>query len=341
MAWDNLAMRAMLLEGPAPITASPLRLATIALPEPGPGEVRIAVRACAVCRTDLHLVEGDLPLSRRPLVLGHQGVGVVEALGDGATRFRRGDRVGLAWLRSTCGACRFCAAGRENLCEAATYTGWTHDGGYAEACCVPEAFAYALPAVWTDVEAAPLLCAGIIGYRALRRSEVARGGTLALYGFGSSAHVTLQIARHWSCEVFVSTRDAGHRALARELGAAWVGGPGERLPAPASAAIIFAPAGELVPVALRDLDKGGTVALAGIHMSEIPALAYGDLYHERAIRSVTASTRADGAELLAEAARIPIRPTIARFPLEDANYALALLKAGRLTGTGVLVPSGV
>jgi alcohol dehydrogenase, propanol-preferring len=330
-------MRAMLLEGPAPIAASPLRLATIAMPEPAPGEVRIAVRACAVCRTDLHLVEGDLPLSRRPLVLGHQAVGVVEALGDGATRFRRGDRVGLAWLRSTCGACRFCAAGRENLCEAATYTGWTHDGGYAEACCVPEAFAYALPAVWTDVEAAPLLCAGIIGYRALRRSEVARGGTLALYGFGSSAHVTLQIARHWSCEVFVSTRDARHRALARELGAAWVGGPGERLPAPASAAIIFAPAGELVPVALRDLDKGGTVALAGIHMSELPAMAYEPhLFWEKTLRSVTANTRADGEALLAEAAAIPLRPRVTRHPLDAANRVLADLRGDRLQGTAVL-----
>jgi propanol-preferring alcohol dehydrogenase len=330
-------MRAMLLEGPAPIAASPLRLATIAMPEPAPGEVRIAVSACAVCRTDLHLVEGDLPLSRRPLVLGHQAVGVVEALGDGATRFRRGDRVGLAWLRSTCGACRFCAAGRENLCEAATYTGWTHDGGYAEACCVPEAFAYALPAVWTDVEAAPLLCAGIIGYHALRRSEVARGGTLALYGFGSSAHVTLQIARHWGCEVFVSTRDAGHRALARELGAAWVGGPGERLPAPASAAIIFAPAGELVPVALRDLDKGGTVALAGIHMSELPAMAYEPhLFWEKTLRSVTANTRADGEALLAEAAAIPVRPRVTRHPLDAANRVLADLRGDRLQGTAVL-----
>ena len=330
-------MRAMLLEGPAPIAASPLRLATIAMPEPAPGEVRIAVRACAVCRTDLHLVEGDLPLSRRPLVLGHQAVGVVEALGDGATRFRRGDRVGLAWLRSTCGACRFCAAGRENLCEAATYTGWTHDGGYAEACCVPEACAYALPAVWTDVEAAPLLCAGIIGYRALRRSEVARGGTLALYGFGSSAHVTLQIARHWGCEVFVSTRDARHRALARELGAAWVGGPGERLPAPASAAIIFAPAGELVPVALRDLDKGGTVALAGIHMSELPAMAYEPhLFWEKTLRSVTANTRADGEALLAEAAAIPLRPRVTRHPLDAANRVLADLRGDRLQGTAVL-----
>ena len=330
-------MRAMLLDGPAPIAGSPLRLATIATPEPRPGEIRVAVRACAVCRTDLHVLEGDLPLTRRPLVLGHQAVGVVEALGDDATRFRLGDRVGVAWLRSTCGICRFCAAGRENLCEMATYTGWTHDGGYAEACCVPEAFAYAIPPAWSDVEAAPLLCAGIIGYRALRRSEVTPGGTLALYGFGSSAHVTLQIARHWGCEVFVSTRDARHRSLARELGAAWVGGPGERLPVPASAAIVFAPAGELVPVALRDLDKGGTVALAGIHMSEVPAMAYEPhLFWEKTVRSVTANTRADGEALLAEAAAIRLRPRVSRHPLDAANRVLADLRGDRLQGTAVL-----
>ena len=336
-AWDNLDMRAMLLDGPAPIGSSPLRLALIAPPEAAPGEIRVAVHACAVCRTDLHLVEGDLPLSRRPLVPGHQAVGVVDALGDGVTRFRRGDRVGLAWLRSTCGSCRFCTAGRENLCEASTYTGWTHDGGYAEACCVPEAFAYPIPSVWTDLEAAPLLCAGIIGYRALRRTEVPRGGRLALYGFGSSAHVTLQVARHWGCEVFVSTRHARHRALARELGAAWVGGPGERLPAPASGAIIFAPAGELVPVALRDLDKGGTLALAGIHMSDVPAMAYEPhLFWEKTVRSVTANTRADGEALLAEAAAIPLRPRVTSRPLDAANRVLADLREDRLEGTAVL-----
>jgi propanol-preferring alcohol dehydrogenase len=336
-AWDNLDMRAMLLDNPAPIASSPLRLATIVPPEPAPGEIRVAVHACAVCRTDLHVAEGDLPLPRRPLVPGHQAVGVVDALGDGATRFRPGDRVGVAWLRSTCGSCRFCTTGRENLCEASTYTGWTHDGGYAEACCVPEGFAYPIPTVWSDVEAAPLLCAGIIGYRALRRSEVARGGRLALYGFGSSAHVTLQVARHWDCEVFVSTRHARHRALARELGAAWVGGPGDRLPAPASAAIIFAPAGELVPVALRDLDKGGTLALAGIHMSDVPAMAYEPhLFWEKTVRSVTANTRADGEALLAEAAAIPLRPRVTSQPLDAANRVLADLREDRLEGTAVL-----
>jgi alcohol dehydrogenase, propanol-preferring len=330
-------MRAMLLDGPSAITSTPLRVGTVPRPEPGPGEIRVAVRACAVCRTDLHIVEGDLPSRRRPLVPGHQAVGVVEALGEGAARFRPGDRVGVAWLRSTCGVCRFCASGRENLCEASTYTGWTHDGGYAEACCVPEAFAYPLAGRWDDAEAAPLLCAGIIGYRALRRSRVARGGTLALYGFGSSAHVTLQVARHWGCEVFVSTRDAGHRELARELGAAWVGGPGERLPAPVTAAIIFAPAGELVPLALRDLDKGGTLALAGIHMSEVPAMAYAPhLFWEKTVQSVTANTRADGEALLAEAAAIPLIPRVTRHPLDAANRVLADLRGDRLQGTAVL-----
>ena len=333
-----IPVQAMVLEAQAPIASAPLRAADLPLPEPGPGEIRVRVRACAVCRTDLHIIEGDLAPRRLPLVPGHQVVGVVDALGRGASRFQRGDRVGVAWLRSTCGACRFCVTGRENLCAASTYAGWTHDGGYAEACCVPEGFAYALPDGWDDAEAAPLLCAGIIGYRALRRSQVARGGTLALYGFGSSAHVTLQVARHWTCDVFVSTRDAAHRAFARELGAAWVGAPGERLPAPVTAAIIFAPAGDLVPVALRDLDKGGTLALAGIYMTEVPAMTYEPhLFWEKTVQSVTANTRADGEALIAEAAAIPLRPRVTRHPLPHANRVLADLRRDRLQGTAVLM----
>lgn len=331
-------MRAMRLEAQAPIASAPLRLVEMPPPEPGPGELRVRVRACAVCRTDLHVIEGDLPPRRLPLVPGHQAVGVVEALGPGAGRFAPGTRVGIPWLRSTCGRCRFCAAARENLCEGATYTGWTHDGGYADACCVPEAFAYAIPDGWDDAEATPLLCAGIIGFRALRRSRVARGGTLALYGFGSSAHVTLQVARHWGCTVLVSTRDPAHRALARELGAAWVGGPGERLPEPVSAAVVFAPAGELVPPALRDLDKGGTLALAGIHMSDLPAMSYEPhLFWEKTVQSVTANTRADGEALLAEAAAIPLRPRVTRHPLARANEVLAALSGDRVQGTAVLM----
>lgn len=331
-------MRAMVLHSQAPILSAPLRPAVLPPPEPGPGEIRVRVRACATCRTDLHVVEGDLAPRRLPVIPGHQAVGEVEALGPDTSRFRRGDRVGIAWLRSTCGACAFCTTNRENLCEGAGYTGWTHDGGYAEACCVPEGFAYAMPAALADVDAAPLLCAGIIGYRALARSEVAPGGTLALYGFGSSAHLTLQVARHRGCAVFVCTREAAGRRLALALGAVWAGAPGERLPAPVSAAIIFAPAGALVPVALRDLERGGTLALAGIHMSDLPGMPYeGSLAGERTVRSVFANTRADGEAFLAEAATIPLRAEVSRHPLTDANRVLADLRGGRVRGTAVLV----
>jgi propanol-preferring alcohol dehydrogenase len=331
-------MRAMLLRAQAPIATAPLGATALPTPEPGPGELRVRVRACATCRTDLHVIEGDLAPRRLPLVPGHQAVGEVEALGAGAHRFRRGDRVGIAWLRQTCGTCRFCVAGRENLCEASAYTGWTHDGGFAQYALVPDAFAYAIPRGIDDAEAAPLLCAGIIGYRALLRSEIPRGGRLALWGFGSSAHVTVQIARHWGCTVYVSTRDPAHRRLALELGAAWAGGPGAAFPTKVDAAIVFAPAGELVPVALRGLDRGGTLALAGIHMSELPAMAYEPhLFWEKTLRSVTANTRADGEALLAEAAAIPIRPRVQRYVLTDANRALQDLAADRVEGTAVLL----
>ena len=261
--------------------------------------------------------------------------------GQGAGGMLPGTRVGVGWLRRTCGTCAYCTSGRENLCAGAEFTGYHADGGYAEYAVAPQSYVYPLPSIFSDAEAAPLLCAGIIGYRALKIAAVAPGGTLGVYGFGSSAHITLQIAVARGCTVYVCTREPAHRELARALGAAWVGESNDRMPTPADGIVVFAPAGDLVPRALRNLAPGGTVALAGIHMSAIPALAYGDLYHERAIRSVTASTRVDGAELLAEAARIPIRPTIVRFPLEDANHALAQLKTGRLTGTGVLVPSSV
>jgi len=328
----------MLLRSQAPIATAPLVSGELALPDPGPGELRVRVRACATCRTDLHVIEGDLPPRRLPLVPGHQVVGTVEAPGPGATRFRTGDRVGIAWLRSTCGACRYCRAGRENLCESSTHTGWTHDGGYAEYCCVPEAFAYAIPPGFDDAEATPLLCAGIIGYRALLRSQVPRGGRLALYGFGSSAHITLQVARHWGCPVYVVTRDEAHQRLALELGAEWAGGAGARLPVKVDAAIVFAPAGELVPVALRDLDKGGTAALAGIYMSDVPAMAYEPhLFWEKTLQSVTANTRRDGEALLGEATRIPIRPRIRRYALAAANRALQDMAADRVEGTAVLM----
>ncbi len=331
-------MRGMVLQSQAPIASAPLVAGELALPEPGPGELRVRVHACATCRTDLHVIEGDLPPRRLPLVPGHQSVGTVDAGGPGARRFAHGHRVGIAWLRSTCGACRYCGAGRENLCESSAYAGWTHDGGFAQYCCVPEAFAYAIPSGFDDAEATPLLCAGIIGYRALRRSQVPRGGRLAMYGFGSSAHITLQVARRWGCRVYVVTRNEAHRRLALDLGAEWVGGAGARLPVKADSAIVFAPAGELVPAALRDLDKGGTLALAGIYMSDVPAMAYEPhLFWEKSLQSVTANTREDGEALLREAAEIPIRPRIQRYALADANRALQDLAADRVEGTAVLM----
>ena len=331
-------MRAMRLPSQAPIGRTPLVASEVSRPEPGPFDVRVRVRACATCRTDLHVIEGDLPPRRLPLVPGHQIVGTVDALGPGATRFQLGERVGIAWLRSTCGACRYCAAGRENLCESSTYTGWTHDGGYAEYSCAPESFAYAIPPAFDDAEATPLLCAGIIGYRALERSLVPDGGRLALYGFGSSAHITLQVAHHRRSTVYVVTRDRAHQRLALDLGAEWAGDASAQLPVKVDSAIVFAPAGELVPVALRAVDKGGTVALAGIYMSDVPAMAYEPhLFWEKNLRSVTANTRQDGQALLAEAAAIPIRPRIRRYALAEANRALGDLAADRVEGTAVLM----
>lgn len=331
-------MRAMQLGRQAAIASAPLGRVDLPTPEPKADEIRVRIRACATCRTDLHVIEGDLPPRRLPLIPGHQAVGVVDARGATARRFRIGERVGVAWLRSTCGVCRYCRAGRENLCGAATYTGWTHDGGYAEYCVAPEDWLYAIPEAFDDAEATPLLCAGIIGYRALRRSQVPRGGRLILFGFGSSAHITLQVARHWGCGVWVVTRDEAHRQLARDLGAEWAGGVADPVPAKADAAIVFAPAGELVPLALSALDKGGTVALAGIHMSDVPAMSYEPhLFWEKTLQSVTANTREDGAALLREAAAIPIRPRVQRYALADANRALMDLAADRIRGTGVLV----
>jgi alcohol dehydrogenase, propanol-preferring len=331
-------MRAMLLSAQAAVEASPLAQVDRPVPEPAAGEVRVRVRACGACRTDIHIAEGDLPSRRLPLIPGHQVVGTVDALGQGATRFRIGDRIGMAWLRSTCGRCRFCTGGRENLCAQSTYTGWTHDGGFAEYACVPEAFAYALPPVFGDAEAAPLLCAGIVGYRALRRSQVPPGGRLGLYGFGSSAHVTLQVARHWGCAVYVATREPARQRLALELGAAWAGAPGDPLPDKLDGAIVFAPVGAVVPIALRDLDKGGAVALAGIHMTDLPPMAYEPhFFWEKTLQSVTANTRDDGEALLAEAAAIPIRPRVTRYALADANRALVDIKSSEVEATAVLM----
>jgi alcohol dehydrogenase, propanol-preferring len=330
-------MKAMLLDHVGDMASSPLQLRDIPMPIPGPGEVLVKVHVCAVCRTDLHVIEGELADVKQPLVPGHQVVGTVAQLGAGVTDVRAGDRVGIAWLQGTCGACDFCLSGRENLCLKARFTGYHIDGGYAEYAVVPARFAYPIPTGFTDDEAAPLLCAGIIGYRALRLSGIKPGQRLGLYGFGSSAHIAIQIARHWGCDVYVSSLKAEHQSLARELGAVWVGGAHDAPPDPLHGSIIFAPAGELVPPALRALQRGGTLALAGIHMSPIPALDYDrELFGERVLRSVTANTRQDGLDLLREAAAIPIKPHTVRFPLREANQALQALKAGSFQGAAVL-----
>ena len=327
----------MSLSAPGPVEARPLACVERPVLEPGPDEIRVAVEVCAVCRTDLHVVEGELAPRRDGIVPGHQGVGHVSARGALARRFRMGDRVGVAWLRRTCGACRFCVTDRENLCLAPQFTGWDADGGYAEQLVVPEAFAYALPAVLAPEQAAPLLCAGIIGYRSFVRSGVPPGGRLGIYGFGGSAHIVIQIARHRGCEVFVVTRGGVHRELAESLGATWVGEAGERPPVPLDGAILFAPVGELVPVALAALDRGATLAVAGIHLSQIPPLDYqAHLFQERRLCSVTANTRADGEALLALAAEIPIHTHTQSYPLEAANEALVDLKHDRVRGSALL-----
>ncbi|HHS97915.1 MAG TPA: zinc-binding alcohol dehydrogenase family protein [Chloroflexi bacterium] len=331
-------MKAMVLHAPRPIEERPLELTDLPLPEPGPGEVRLRVQACGICHTDLHTVEGDLRLPKLPIVPGHQIVGIVEARGEGADRFEIGQRVGVPWLYRTCGACEFCQRGLENLCREAQFTGLHADGGYAEAMVVHQDFAYPLPEGYSDVQVAPLLCAGIIGYRALKLSGVEPGQRLGMYGFGASAHVTIQVARYWGCEVYVFTRSEGHRRLARELGAAWVGGAEDDLGVRMHGSIIFAPAGRLVPEALRVLERGGALALAGVTMTPIPELDYDRLlYWERSIKSVANFTRQDAEELLALAPEIPIRTTVQTFPLEAANEALLALKRSEIDGAGVLV----
>jgi propanol-preferring alcohol dehydrogenase len=302
--------------------------------------VLVRIRVCGVCRTDIHVVEGELPDVKRPVIPGHQAVGIVSQVGTEVGEIAVGDRIGIAWLQGTCGRCEFCLSGRENLCEHARFTGYQVDGGYAEYAVVPARFAYPIPPVFSDDEAAPLLCAGIIGYRALRMSGIKPGQRLGFYGFGASAHIAIQIARHRGCEVYVSSLKPEHQRLARELGARWVGGVRDMPPDKLHGSIIFAPAGELVPPALRALERGGTLALAGIHMSPIPSLDYDrEVFGERVIRSVTANTRQDGLDFLREAAAIPLKPRTVSFRFDDANRALQDLKAGRYSGAGVLVIS--
>jgi propanol-preferring alcohol dehydrogenase len=331
-------MRAWAVAAPGPIDTGPLVAVERPVPEPGAGEIRVKVRACGVCRTDLHLAEGDLAPRRGGVVPGHEVVGVVDALGKGCTRFRAGDRAGIAWLRSTCGRCRWCRRGAENLCPNPGFTGWDADGGYAEWAVVDEAYAYPLPPGFDDVSAAPLLCAGIIGYRALRRAELQPGGRLGIYGFGASAHLAAQVALAEGAAVHVMTRSADARRHALELGVASAGPADRAPPEPLDSAILFAPAGELVPVALAALDRGGTLAVAGIHLSDVPPLDYQrHLFQERQLRSVTANTRADGEEFLTLAGRLGLRVTTQPYALREADRALADLAHDRVTGAAVLV----
>jgi propanol-preferring alcohol dehydrogenase len=318
---------------------APLVAAELVAPAPGPGEIAVRVAACGVCRTDLHVADGDLPGPKLPLVLGHEIVGRVEALGAGVTRFRRGERVGIPWLGWTCGACAACAAGRENLCERARFTGYQRDGGFAEVALADARFAFPVPAAYGDAEAAPLLCAGLIGYRAW--APVRAAPRLGLYGFGAAAHLVAQLARHAGQRVFAFTRpgDGEAQAFARTLGAEWAGGSDGPAPEPLDAALLFAPVGALVPAALRAVAPGGTVVCAGIHMSDIPSFPYAILWGERTVRSVANLTRKDGEELLALAPRVPVRAEVVPYPLERANEALADLRGGKIRGAAVLVPS--
>ncbi len=328
-------MKAMVLRAPKPAEENPLELVDLPVPEPAPGQIRLQVRACGVCHTDLHLVEGEIP-AMLPVVPGHQIVGRVDALGQGVSRFSVGDRVGVPWLYSTCGQCDYCQRDMENLCDQARFTGQHADGGFAENMVVPADFACAIPMGFPDDQAAPLLCAGIIGYRSLRLSGIQPGGRLGLYGFGASAHVTIQVARRWGCEVYVFTRSAEHQRHALALGAAWVGQAQDTPPDALDGVITFAPAGWLVPEALRVLRKGGTLAINAIHMSPIPEMPYSLLYGERTVRSVANATRQDAEDLLRLAATIPIRTDVELYPLEQANAVLQRLKRSEIQGAAVL-----
>jgi alcohol dehydrogenase, propanol-preferring len=329
-------MKACLLRTPARIQENPLEFEEVEEPKPAAGQVLLRVQVCGVCRTDLHVIEGELPPKKSPVIPGHQVVGRVEQLGDGATRFAKGARVGIAWLHQTDGTCEYCRRGEENLCDAPLFTGYTVDGGYAEWIVAPEEFVYPIPEGLADEHAAPLLCAGIIGYRCLRMAEISRGAKLGFYGFGAAAHVAIQVANYWGVEVYAATRDEKHQKLALELGAKWAGGTLDAPPVKLDASIVFAPAGEIVPAALKALRKGGRLILGGIHMSDIPSFPYDLLYEERMIRSVANNTRRDGEEFLKLAAEIPIRTHVQVYPLSEANRALNVLKNDAIPGAAVL-----
>lgn len=329
-------MRAIVLDQQGPIDESPLEVRDVPRPEPAPHQVRVKVHCCGLCHTDLHTIEGDLPPHKLPVIPGHQIVGTIEKIGADVTKFQRGDRIGIPWLHRTDGTCEFCQRGLENLCEHGQFTGYDADGGYAEYAVVDEDFGYAIPPQFTNENAAPLFCAGIIGYRSYRLTGIQSGARLGLYGFGASAHIVIQFARHLGNEVYVFTRSENHRKHAEELGAVWTGLAEDRPPKPLDAAIIFAPAGGLVLDALRATRPGGTVACAGIVMSQIPAFDYDLLYHERVLRSVANSTRQDAREFLELAANVPIRTEVQIYSLKETNRALQDLKHSRITGAGVV-----
>ncbi len=331
-------MRAQRLERPSPIGDSPLRLEDRSESGPGPGQLLLRVTACGVCHTDLHLAEGDLMPPRFPVTPGHQVVGEVTGLGQGVHGWALGERAGIPWLHGACGKCEYCQRGEENLCEQASFTGFDVDGGYAEAMLANADYALHLPQGVSEQEAAPLLCAGIVGYRSLRKADLRPGERIGLVGFGASGHLALQVARYWGCEVYVFTRGAGHRRLASELGAAWVGGVDDQPPALLDRAVIFAPVGSLVPPMLAKLRSGGTLATNAIHMSPIPEFPYSLIYRERTLRSVANATYQDGVEFLKLAAAIPVRARVTLYRLEQANQALQDLKAARIEGAGVLIP---
>ncbi|HZR27155.1 MAG TPA: zinc-dependent alcohol dehydrogenase family protein [Terriglobales bacterium] len=333
-------MRALVLKAPALVDSGPLVCEDIPIPEPGPDEILIQVLACGICRTDLHVVEGELPPKLPSIIPGHQVVGRVVRGGANARKYGPGARVGVPWLHRTDGTCEYCTRGHENLCVNALFTGYTAQGGYAEYIVAPEQFVYPIPAGFEDLQAAPLLCAGIIGFRALRLANLQAGDTLAIYGFGAAGHVAIQVAHYWKVKVVVCTREEKHRKLARELGAEWVGGAYDTPPVGLNAAIIFAPAGELVPAALKALKKAGSLVLGGIHMSPIPSFPYELIYHERIVRSVANNTRQDGMDFLKVAAEIPIRTQVQVFPLEQANQALQALKHDAIRGAGALTVAG-
>jgi propanol-preferring alcohol dehydrogenase len=329
-------MRAQRLHRPAPAEERPLRLENVAPPRPAPGEVVIAVEACGVCRTDLHILEGEVP-ARLPITPGHQAAGRVVEVGPGVEGFSSGDSVGVGWIAWTCGECAFCVSGRENLCPRAKFTGRDRDGGYADRLAADARWVYSLPKGFSPGDAAPLLCAGIIGYHSLKLSGIARGGRLGLFGFGASAHLTMQVARHWGCAVYAFSRERHHRELALSLGAVWAGDSGEDPGVPLDAAVLFAPAGEIVPLALARLERGATLAINAIHMSPIPAIDYSLLYGERAICSVTNYTRRDAEEFLALSAEIPVRAAVELYALDDASDALVEVKRGGIRGAAVLM----